>query len=93
MRFEKFTIKAREAIAEAQRIAGRLGNPEVRPGHLLMAMVVQEEGVVPRLCNFLGVPMDAVERETAQVVDSYSKVSGGSKAAVSRELQAALDTR
>ncbi|HHO50499.1 MAG TPA: ATP-dependent chaperone ClpB [Deltaproteobacteria bacterium] len=91
MRFEKFTIKAREALAEAQRLAGRLGNPEIRPGHLLAAMVDQEEGVVPRLCNFLGVPLEAVARDAARTIDSYSKVSGGSKAMVSRDLQAALD--
>ena len=91
MRFETFTLKAREALAEAQRIAGRLGNPEVRPGHLLSAMVDQDDGVVPRLCNFLGVPLDALARDSAVVVDSYSKVSGGSKAMVSRDLQTALD--
>ena len=34
MSFEKFTVKAVEAIAESQRIAGRMGNPEVRL-HLL----------------------------------------------------------
>jgi ATP-dependent Clp protease ATP-binding subunit ClpB len=91
MKFEKFTVKAREAIADAQKMAGKLGNPEVRPGHLLASMVVQEQGVVPRICNFLGVPVEVLEREAAKVVDSYSKVSGGSKAMVSRELQTALD--
>ena len=91
MRFERFTVKAREAIAEAQRIAGRRNNPEVRPGHLLLAMVVQEEGVVPRIGNFLGIPIETMEREAARVVDTYSKVSGGSKATVARDLQTALD--
>jgi ATP-dependent Clp protease ATP-binding subunit ClpB len=91
MKFETFTVKAREAIADAQKLAGKLGNPEVRPGHLLASMIVQDQGVVPRICNFLGVPVEALERESAKVVDSYSKVSGGSKAMLSRELQTALD--
>ncbi len=91
MKFEKFTVKAREAIADAQRLAGRLGNPEVRPGHLLASMAVQEEGVLGRIANFVGVSAEVLQGEAAKVVDSYSKVSGGSKATMSRELQAALD--
>ncbi|MEQ1566355.1 MAG: ATP-dependent chaperone ClpB [Myxococcota bacterium] len=91
MKFEKFTVKAREAIADAQRLAGRLGNPEIRPGHLLASMVSQEEGVVGRICNFVGIPLETLERESAKLVDSYSRVSGGTKAMLSRELQAALD--
>ncbi len=91
MRYEQFTVKAREALAEAQRLAGRLGNPEVRPGHLLTALVDQEGGVVPRLANYLGVPVETLAGQAAVVVDSYSKVSGGSKAQVSRDLQTALD--
>jgi ATP-dependent Clp protease ATP-binding subunit ClpB len=91
MKFEKYTLKAREAIADAQRMAGRLGNPEIRPGHLLAAMLTQDESVIPKLCNFVGVNADVLEREAAKVLDSYSKVSGGSKAGVSRELQGVLD--
>ena len=91
MGFESFTVKAREALAEAQRLAGRLGNPEVRPGHLLSALLDQEGGVLPRLCAFMGVPNDVLARQSAVIVDSYSKVSGGSKAMVSRDLQTALD--
>jgi ATP-dependent Clp protease ATP-binding subunit ClpB len=91
MKHERYTVKGREALSSAQQLAGRLGNPEVRPGHLLASLVMQEEGVVPRICNFLGVPLQVLEGEAAKVVDSYSKVSGGSKALVSRELQTALD--
>ncbi len=91
MKFEKFTINAREAIADAQRLAGRLGNPEIRPGHLLASMVVQEGGVVPKLTSYLGLKVEVLEGEAAKVVDSFSKVSGGAKAQVSREFQAALD--
>src|SRR5262245_44781682 len=68
-----------------------MGNPEIRPGHLLASMVVQEDGVVARICDFVGVPVDSVKRQTAAHVDTYSKVAGGTKAMWSRELQAALD--
>jgi len=92
MKFEKYTLKAREAIADAQRMAGKLGNPEIRPGHLLAAMLTQDDSVIPKICNFIGVSQDVLEREAAKVLDSYSKVSGGSKAGVSRELQSVLDS-
>jgi ATP-dependent Clp protease ATP-binding subunit ClpB len=91
VKFEKFTVKAREGLADAQRLAGRLGNPEVRPGHLLASLVMQEDGVVGRIANFLGVPLESLQTESAKIVDTYSKVTGGSKAQLSRELQAALD--
>ncbi len=91
MKFEKFTVKSREALADAQQLAGRLGNPEVRPGHLLAAMVMQEDGVLGRIANYLGIPDETLQRDSAKIVDSYSKVTGGSKATMSRELQSVLD--
>ena len=91
MAHEKFTVKSREAIAEAQRLAGRLGNPEIRCGHLLASMLNQDGGVVPSILQNVGVKSEAVLDQVATIVDSYSKVSGGTKAQISRELQGAVD--
>ena len=91
MAYEKFTVKAVEAIAEAQRIAGRLGNPEIRPAHLLMALLDQDKGVVPNIVARVGTDPRQLQQGAAQIVDQISKVSGGAKAGMSRELQAALD--
>ena len=46
MRFDKLTIKAQEAFAEAQRLASEHGNPSVEPDHLLLALLRQGDGVV-----------------------------------------------
>jgi ATP-dependent Clp protease ATP-binding subunit ClpB len=89
--YEKFTTKTREILAEAQRLAGRLGNPEIRNGHLLMAMLDQDKGIAPSLLQHAGAHLDTVVNQTAILVDGYSKVTGGSKAGVSRDMQAALD--
>ncbi len=91
MAYEKFTVKAVEAIAEAQRIAGRLGNPEIRPAHLLLALLEQDKGVVPNIISRVGADPRTVEQGAAQIVDALSKVSGGAKADMSRELQKALE--
>ena len=42
MDFNKLTIKAQEAVAAAQEIARRAGNPELYPEHLLLALLDQE---------------------------------------------------
>ena len=39
MRFDKFTIKSREALAEAQDRAERSNHPDVKPLHLLAALL------------------------------------------------------
>ena len=42
MDFNKLTIKSQEAVAAAQELARRLGNPELYPEHLLLALLDQE---------------------------------------------------
>src|SRR6516162_3779845 len=42
MDFNKLTIKAQEAVAQAQELARRDGNPELYPEHLLLALLDQE---------------------------------------------------
>ena len=42
MDFNKLTIKSQEAVAAAQECARRLGNPELYPEHLLLALLDQE---------------------------------------------------
>ncbi len=91
MKFEKFTVKAREAIADAQRMAGRLGNPEIRPGHLLAVLLTQEGGVVPSVLRNAAINVERLEGNVAEVVDAYSKVRGGTQAGVSRDFAAVMD--
>jgi len=42
MDFQKLTIKSQEAVAAAQDIARRRGNPEITPDHLLLALLGQD---------------------------------------------------
>src|SRR5437667_1342 len=42
MDFNKLTLKSQEAVAAAQELARRLGNPELYPEHLLLALLDQE---------------------------------------------------
>ena len=44
MRFDKFTTKLQEALAEAQSLALARDNPYIEPAHLLASMLVQPDG-------------------------------------------------
>ena len=92
MRFDQLTIKAQEAIQEAQRDARARGNAELLPDHLLLALLKQSEGVVVPILQKLGVDPDALSADVSAFLDSQPKVSGASAdAAPSRELTRAFD--
>ena len=91
MRFDRFTVKAREAIADAQGLAGKQGNPEIRPQHLLLVLLTQERGVVASLLQHIEADVAALAREAAVLVDNLPAVSGGAQARVSNQLQKVFD--
>ncbi|HEV7768258.1 MAG TPA: Clp protease N-terminal domain-containing protein, partial [Thermoanaerobaculia bacterium] len=78
MNFNKLTVKAQEAIADAQNLAREAGNPELAPEHLLLALVRQEGGIVSPILNKLGVTPGIVEAEIAAEVSKFSRVGGAS---------------
>jgi len=78
MNFNKLTVKAQEAVAEAQNLARGAGNPEVTPEHLLLALLRQDGGIVAPILNKLGLTPGTIEAEIATEVAKYSKVGGAS---------------
>ena len=55
MNMEKLTNKTREALMNAQQIAVRNNNNELRPLHLLAALIADENGLVPSILEKTGV--------------------------------------
>ena len=78
MNFNKLTVKAQEAVAEAQNLARGAGNPEVTPEHLLMALLRQEGGIVGPILTKLGLQPGQIEAETASEIAKFSRVGGAS---------------
>jgi ATP-dependent Clp protease ATP-binding subunit ClpB len=78
MNFNKLTVKAQEAVAEAQNLARGAGNPEVTAEHLLIALLRQEGGIVVPILTKLGLQAGQIEAETAAEVAKYSRVGGAS---------------
>ena len=88
MDFNKLTIKAQEAVAAAQELARRRGNPEISPDHLLLALLDQE----------LFADWRGLRAEAEQKIDALPTVQGGQQqpnvsAAFSRVLDKADDER
>lgn len=54
MRLDKLTLKAQEAVQQAQQLADKLGSAQLEPEHLLDALISQEEGIVAPLLKKLG---------------------------------------
>ncbi len=93
MNFNKLTVKAQEAVVEAQNLARGAGNPEVSPEHLLVALLRQEGGIVAPILNKLGLNPATVEAEAAAEIAKFSKVGGASaEPLVSATLRKAFDT-
>ena len=55
MDMEKLTTKSREAMIASQNIAAEYGHQEIRPIHLLKALVDQEGGLIPSLLKKMNV--------------------------------------
>ena len=49
MRFDKFTVKAQEAVVRAQELAQKHDNAEILPLHVLAALLGETDGVVKPL--------------------------------------------
>ena len=86
MRVDRLTTKSREALAQAQSEATRRGNPELTPEHLLLALLEQEDGVVPALVQKAGANAKELAAEFQRAVEAYPRVTGGSEPGMSRRL-------
>ncbi len=76
MQFDKFTIKSQEAIQESQSIAERNGHQEIKPEHLLAALLEQKDGVIIPVLQKMGVTLDTLKVEANQLINNLPKVSG-----------------
>ncbi|MGD0010392.1 MAG: ATP-dependent chaperone ClpB [Terriglobia bacterium] len=90
-RFDKFTVKAQEALQGTQDVASRFGNQQLEPLHLLLALIDQKEGIVPSLLARLGVPPASVAKEAEQAIENLPKVGGTTDHYHSPALKEVLD--
>src|SRR5512135_2325831 len=92
MRFDKFTTKLQEALAEAQSMAVGQDHQYIEPQHLLLALLGQEDGGASALLAKAGGNVNALKQALAQAVDRLPKVEGTpGEVHISRELTTLLN--
>src|SRR5213595_2519953 len=77
IRWDKFTVKAQEAVQRANELASEHGNPELLPVHILAALVEDKEGIVPPVLEKIGIGPQAVLNDLYRELERLPKVSGG----------------
>lgn len=76
MNLEKFTHKSQEAIVLARELAIKMDHQQVDGEHLALALIQQEEGLIPRLLWISGVNPGDIERQLKEELDKWPKVYG-----------------
>ena len=77
MTFEKFTIKAQEAVQSAINIAQRNGQQTIEPVHILAGVMDKGKDVINYIFQKIGVNAQAVETAIQNEMSHLPKVSGG----------------
>ena len=91
-RMDKLTIKAQEAIVEAQSKASSLGNPELDPLHLMHALLQDNEGVVVPVLKKIGASVEKLRSVADSELGRLPKSSGGRQAGVGPSLQKVFES-
>jgi len=76
IRWDKFTVKAQEAVQHANKLASEHGNPELQPLHLLAALLEDKEGIVSPVLDKIGIGPQAVLSDVYRDIEKLPKVSG-----------------
>src|SRR5665647_2539847 len=88
---DRLTVKAQQALGQAQSLAASMQHQEVDVEHLLLALIAQRDGVVIPLLQRLGARPEALEEAIKADLASRPKVSGSQKQFLSPALDAVLD--
>jgi len=76
MKLDKLTVKAQEAIAASRDVAMSMHHAEVRPEHLLVALLEQDGGVVPRILAKIGADPRVVRTDLDRAFEKLPRARG-----------------
>ena len=89
MNLQKFTQKSLEAIQNAQSNAVEYGNPQLDQQHLLLALLQQEDGLIPGLLQKMNINVNGLTQAVENEGKRLPRVSGG-ETRVAVDLEKAL---
>jgi len=76
MERDQMTRNSQQALQQAQQLAQQLGHTEIDAEHLLIALLDQSDGLVPRLLEKMGVSLPPLRAELQSLIDKKARVSG-----------------
>ena len=95
MNVQKFTQKSMEAIQLAQNIASEHDNQQIEQCHILLALLMQEDGLVPQLLTKMGITVASVTAAAKELVAQLPAVTGSGremdKVYINRDVDGALN--
>lgn len=77
MNFERFTQNAQAAIMDCQNIGVQEGHQQLDGEHLHLALMLQQDGLIPKLVSFMGVNTGEIVGELQGEIEKLPKVHGG----------------
>jgi ATP-dependent Clp protease ATP-binding subunit ClpB len=92
IRWDKFTLKAQEAVQRGNELTSEHGNPELMPLHVLAALLEDKEGIVPPVLEKIGIGPQSVLNEIYEQLERLPKISGfAAQASLSQAANQLLD--
>ncbi|HYM93266.1 MAG TPA: Clp protease N-terminal domain-containing protein, partial [Chitinophagaceae bacterium] len=85
MNLNNFTIKAAEAVQQAQQLAFNSQNPNIETEHLLKALLDQEDSAINYLLKKNNVTVNMLTSKLQEAIDNLPKTSGEAAQSISRE--------
>ena len=77
MNIQKFTQKSMEAVQDCEKLAYEYGNQEIEQEHLLVALLQQENGLIPQMIEKMEIQLEHVKDNAIRHLEARTKVSGG----------------
>ncbi len=93
MNFQKYTQKSIAAVQSAQQIAATNGNQSLLPEHILLALLQQEDGLIPGMVERCNVNLTNLKNNVQGLVNALPKVTGvtADRIYTTQELEAAMN--
>ena len=91
MNINKYTEKARDAVAGAIDLARQANNPQMEPEHLLVALIEQREGIVPNLLRKMNADPASSARAARDLLKKLPAAFGGAEPGMSPRLKLVTD--
>ena len=77
MNIQKFTQKSLEAVNNCEKLAYDYGNQELEQEHLLVSLLQQEDGLIPKLIEKMEIDVKHFTQNAIRHLEARTKVSGG----------------